>query len=297
LFFYGNISKTSFIQNAAKLAPELWWEMVEDYEESKKIFWPLIHVNAHYLSDSAYLKNQVLYDPVETRLLDNPSASSSPYIPVKLFCSTPMIQLIRFEDAKFVFTDSLWFSNDKETLVSFFIDFDDGNGFVEVVPNTEIPQPYTIDGDYYPVVRVITTTDTLVTKTYIKVQLTDPDQNRGNVICWYPYITANYPVELPDLGPFDISIPNPNHSLNRPTIEGEYAVWLGCGNTKIRKPLILSPGFNPGGTKKLLPCIFNIADEWFSLLGFQIPNSIVVPAWSWNGAVRAHSMSPLMASM
>ncbi len=174
--------------------------------------------------------------------------------PMSFSCSlTTDFQL----DSDFIFT------NKNLNGCSFFVNFNDGLGLRPIAFN----QNYSIQLDYgwnTIALYLITPNDTLKAKSKIFVLNRDSlsSQNRLSGLCEY--------IE-PDI-PIQVLSADDNYGLikeGNPT--GRYAVWLGCGNdtngaeentlSDIRKPYIVSGGFNPLKGKALNKCSLNDLSE------------------------------------
>ncbi|WP_040559757.1 T9SS type A sorting domain-containing protein [Kordia algicida OT-1] len=136
------------------------------------------------------------------------------------------------------YIDRSLFNADAETNISqFFVDFDNGNGFVAVNFDTPIAINYTSAGKKQLTfkVRLVSGEEKIVSSQLIvhgKTTAENEENSQG--------ITASI---SPDLSIY-------SGATNFAGM-GEYEVFLGAGNTDITKPIIVIDGFDPGDTRNI----------------------------------------------
>jgi hypothetical protein len=187
-----------------------------------------------------------------------------------LFSSCVLNQVFDSESIVFTFDESLFLSNIPfEDVNSIEVDFDNGKGYVPIQDYHTINY---LKDDFYRInVKLIINSKTFYSSFGITV-------NRNETIA-KDNCASDAPVDFPNVGPKAISTISETNEL----ISGEYAVWFShCNNTgKIRKPFIISAGYNPSNGKKFLPGI--IAPFLFQFEG----ETIAIPLLGgWNGEFR-----------
>ncbi len=177
-----------------------------------------------------------------TQFVDNAPSGFYPFQQKYLFASSALNQGIEGSTVNFLFNDSLFLSNMQlSDLSNLAVDFDDGNGFVNLPAGSPLSVTYSSTG-----VKTIQIRANFRLYAgglfYSSSKITILSSHRSPVYHAAP--------QLPQGGPFTITT-----SILGTPVTGSYAVWYSTCNpthTAIRKPYIISAGFNPGQGKQLV---------------------------------------------
>lgn len=260
-----------------KEEPEINLENLEKkmYSIAKNNKWPLslCFVKYHDFKDSAIMLNTIGFQ--NNQYIDNSPPGFFPFKENYLFASSSLNQVFETSTIDFNFSDNIFFTNvPKDSISNIEVDFSDGNGFIPLSRNSNISISYSTSGlkiinfkIKYKGLDYLSSSSIILQSTAI---------NLLSSSCPKPPPSSL----APDFGPNPIS----TNILGNP-VSGEYAIWYGSGNTsqKIRKPYIISAGFNPGEGKKFLPGLINKQSYSFNLLNTTISIPVVS---SWNGEFR-----------
>ncbi|MES2134448.1 MAG: T9SS type A sorting domain-containing protein [Bacteroidota bacterium] len=220
--------------------------------------------------DSAVILNTVDFDGKQ--VIDISPAGFYPLKKSVLFAACALNEIFNTGDIDFIVEDSLILSNiSPDRIGPLMIDFDDANGFINITTGQVYSIHYNSSGYKLIKTKTVVDNDTILSVSSIQIS----PSSRANSVS-----SCNTGSTNPDLGPYSISAVR-----NGNTITGKYAVWLGyCNASKaIRKPYIISAGFNPGNGKQLLPGLLSYTQLSFNLLGNPI--NIQIPT-GWNGEWR-----------
>lgn len=251
LFYYQNIREASRGRYLPIPMEQLYTYGHDEVYTNRVAQLVVLNFKAQRIKDASFSNGDVTFS---NRQLD--VSTPLAFETRRIFSVAPLSEVVAGPDVSFFLKDTLIFTNDDDSLLSVTADFGDGNGPVAVTLNQEIRINYPSVGVKYIEVSFNYSGYSLKSKSQVEVR--DADVDRGP--CIFPWETILNPVEPMTFGPEPIStniVPLPNGE-SQSQITGEYAIWHGCGNgTTLRKPIIISAGFNPGDGKQLLPCIFN----------------------------------------
>ncbi|MCC6463571.1 MAG: hypothetical protein IT260_24085 [Saprospiraceae bacterium] len=218
--------------------------------------------------DSALLLNAV--DFLNNKFVDKSPPWFYPFKKSILFASSPLNQVIYGNKVNFLFNDSLFLSNLEGSIAnSIEIDFDDGKGYVRLVNGKVVTIEYVKNG-----IKKIKAKLSYKGKTYYSSSQIE--------IAAIPSSSLKL---SQNIVPPDQVLPIIAIGVNNLPIFGEYGIWYGyCNNEKrIRKPYIISTGFNPGNGKQL------VSNGLPQMLNFVLNNVLIsVPntPFGWNGDWR-----------
>ncbi|MBA3680035.1 MAG: T9SS type A sorting domain-containing protein [Bacteroidetes bacterium] len=170
-------------------------------------------------------------------LADNPNRTSSPYETSTLFISRPHLEYINGLKFKFLCDPGFIFTNYDLDDLAIQVDYDDGLGYRTMNMNQTDDVQYSSYG----------------TK-IIKTKITIGEEN------YYSYSTFKLVSDntksllddhITDYMPDFVNGISSNGEYG--TVVGSYGIWYGCGNNKsLRKPVIISSGFDPFNSKTLI---------------------------------------------
>lgn len=185
----------------------------------------------------------------------NAATNFNPFQKSIYFSSCPM-NFIATESNIFRLDSNFIFTNKNLSNATFLADFNDGLGIRAIAMNMD----YIVDFNYGNnsiALYLVDGSDTLKSTSTIFLLNTvgESADGKSSGMCNY---------KRPDI-PVQTITADPNYGLIKEGIPtGRYAVWLGCGNDNngseenssadIRKPYIVSAGFNPLYGKALDPC-------------------------------------------
>lgn len=251
LFYYQNIREASRRRYLTQPMEQLYTYGRDEVYQRRRAYLAVLNFKAQFIKDVGFSNGDVTFSNRQLHV-SNPAAFETR----RIFSVACLSEVVAGPDVSFFLTDEMIFTNDGNNPISITADFGDGNGVVPVALNQEILIHYPNVGTKYIEVTFNYSGYSLKSKSQVEVK--DADINRD--ICIFPWEAITNPVEPMTFGPELIStteVPIPNGESGD-KITGEYAIWHGCGNgTTLRKPIIISAGFNPGDGKQLLPCIFN----------------------------------------
>ena len=214
----------------------------------------------------ALYQNYVRFE--NNQLQDYSPAGFEMFTKDHLFAASPLNQVINSQEVSFKFSDEVLLTNVSIPDGAFLeVDFGDGNGLVTLLKNEIMSVSYPTVGDKDILIKM-TINDKIY---YSKSKIIIGTPTDGETL------KAGGSVLPPNIGPVVIT----TNKLGR-NVSGRYAVWLSdCNGTgKIRKPYIISAGFNPGSGKQLVPLSVAPMDLTFSING----NNVVIPvSFSWRG--------------
>jgi hypothetical protein len=207
----------------------------------------LLNFTYEVLEDSAIFEN-LIYADANHRLHDQVNRPRSPYHTHRLFSVMPTQFLTVGSVLTYMLDTAFMFSNHPTALVQAEADFDDGNGFQLFSPGTPVTVDFDSSGVYKFRFKFTYTDSVFYCNTFVRVGV--PDLNARN---------QNYtsPDEVRSISSYSNTLNHEN--IGKTTVEGEYAIWYSPCNTekKLRKPFIISAGFNPGNGKRFYPGLIN----------------------------------------
>lgn len=266
LFYYQNIREATQGQYHPIAGEELYsLGRTSSYETS---FVPLALLNytAQAIKEESFSNGDVTFSNRQLHV-STPNAMEDK----RIFACVPLSDVLVGPEVHFRLSDTLIFTNDEDSLLSIEVDFGDGTGTKTFGVNDEVIVHYDAQGPVQIQMAFVYNGYKLYSNVTAQVVHADAERN----LCIFPFQLLLNPVVPMTQGPDPIStniVPLPN-GTSVGQITGEYAIWHGCGNGGVlRKPVIISAGFNPGNGKQLLPCILNDGSSLLSL--------------SWNGEWR-----------
>jgi hypothetical protein len=212
------------------------------------------------------------------------------------FAASALIPGMQFRSFSFIVdTNSFYFGNNKVRIDSLRIGV---SGQDSIGSTVLIGNPFILSFEELETseIWIVLYSDDLSFHAKLGFSLIDSTNEQERSLCVFPEFYSGPAVE-PDMGPFQVVSTRSGYN-GTPVPRGEYAIWLGCGNDEIRKPIILSVGFNPYQSKKLLPCLFD-ENAWITaaIMGVTSPNifssvggiamfSALLLRETWNGQWR-----------
>ncbi|MFL5754064.1 MAG: T9SS type A sorting domain-containing protein [Bacteroidia bacterium] len=226
------------------------------------------------LKDSAIYLNTVGWDG--HRLLEQSPAGFYPFKQEILFASSALNEAIETNEVTFVFNEDLFLSNVAWGDVNFLqADYADGGGYRDLIPGNTSTIVYDTPGE--KIIRLKMGLEGKVCFSAFKITIMD-QFGAEKIYEQHSVSGCSTPPQLPTGGPYSIST-----TKLGTYVSGEYAVWHSTCNTSglIRKPYIISAGFNPGNGKQL------VSNGLPNFLNFVVNNvTISLPDGGWNGDWR-----------
>ncbi len=238
-----------------------------NYIESNEIL-PIgiINFNVDKFRDSAFIDGSLTI--TNNALIESTGDLNKIYKNLNVFCVAPLNLDVNTLTPKFIILSSMIYSGTTNTISSIQIDLDDQLGFRTI--NVDIPFSASYSNNGYKKINtriIYTNGDTLYSKSELYI-------NDTNIINTFSKTTSDdydftFEVNTDDTYyPTDLSVPSQSGSAL-------CGVWLGCGNTQIRKPIIIFSGYNPTNGKDLLD---NGNPKWWNDIGGP-----VFPLAGWRG--------------
>lgn len=197
-----------------------------------------------------------------------------PFKKKKFFMGCALNHVIKMPQFNFYMDESLIQSNIRNQIDSIYIDFGDSLGYRNLELNNSIQVSYPYPGLKNCTFKIKSGADYY----YSTFQIYDSTQvNTQNKLTNSSTASCNTPVKPPDSGVINIST-----VVGSNLIKGRYAIWYSnCNLAKtIRKPFIISAGFNPGNGKQLVPFAIYPNDITVNVNG----TSIFIPVtYGWRG--------------
>lgn len=234
---------------------------VSNYDQSPKVNLPYIQrqlfnyvsqgitpISLSFIEYSEFKDSTVFMNCVGFNNNQYTEGCPSGYNPFKknrLFAASALNEVHDNATINFLFNDSLLLSNIGGLIDSLYIDFDDGKGFVPLIKGSVYPIGYDTDGSKTLKLRM--KADTAFYNASFSIVVSAGGAQRTSSV--NSVSSCSTSPDVPDLLRI-ISVPNGSG----PPITGKYGVWFSTcnSNSKIRKPYIISAGFNPGNGKQLL---------------------------------------------
>ena len=164
--------------------------------------------------------------------------NSSPYDSSRVIIFRPFFDNINKLNLTFKLTDDYILTNSIENLDSILVDFDDVNGFVNVQINQLVNVNYSSYGEKIIFSKIYMNGHEYISKSVFNL---NPDPS-----------TALLDDRFTDFLPNEINPIATISPLGQGVVLGEWGLWLGCGNDRIRKPVIISSGTDPFNLKRIL---------------------------------------------
>lgn len=200
---------------------EPMWKLNNSYYSANigLLFFDYDRVKPHAL-DSGLLTTdgQYLYDPVP--------AIGNPFETKTLFAGATSRWWFDSTDVKFRLPSNLVFSN-KDSITSIEINFGNGDGYIPITLDTDIWVHFAELGDYQVDIRLISGVTTYNAQTTLNVR----SGRRYSTDIFSPIVGKVFVVEAEEEA-------TSFSGKARATVTYAY----GCGNTSLRKPLIIVPG-------------------------------------------------------
>jgi len=185
----------------------------------------IIFHNYHKLKANAVQDGLLLVDTVNQKIYDV-SGAGTPVEPATCFAFSPMADTIPAGNYLFYIDPTLFVSNKTTTLNQLYIDFDNGQGYLQVALGQTVNISYSLLGKKTLKVKNVWNGDTLLAYSYLYITENEPPP---------PMQIAGVPV--PDILPTEY----PNNG-----IKAEYGIWYRCNhNNTIHKPILIVSGFDP----------------------------------------------------
>lgn len=207
------------------LSPDSLKTRVQNYLLQNII--PIGILNAKYNAFKPYILDSNLLLLSEGKLYDMEDRNQSPYNENNLFAAAPLQGRIYRGHVTFRIDDDFIISNTSDTIVAIEVDFGDGSGFQTVTKGSNVTINYFEVGIKNMIVK-ITFSNNTVLQSHSSFKL----MSVSSVAPDYTFSVSGY---LPYNGLIGT---------------GEVSVLYGCGNNnQLRKPIIVSDGFDPGNTR------------------------------------------------
>jgi hypothetical protein len=232
------------------------------------------------IKDTAIYLNCIGFNNSTSQFTENAPNGFNPFQKDRLFAASSLNQVVYTSQVNFLINDSLILSNIPSAIDSIYIDFADGNGLVPVTKGNVYSINYATEGIKNLQLKI--KADTAYYSSFFTMYDSASVGNAQNRTSGGNSINAGCDdgVDLPDRISY-ISATAPKPWLQSPgVVTGRYGVWYAtCTNNaivsgsqvlnpldpygsflptvfssprKIRKPFIISTGFNPGNGKQIL---------------------------------------------
>ena len=210
------------IDNSQFLSPDSLPKVSFSLETGKDII-PIAILNIDY--------NRFKEDPLNNNLLElsngklRKASNITPFVQKKVFVTTPLKSKVFSNQVIFKLSPQLFIQNTEMELSSIEIDFDDNNGYVNVFESGDVTNEIYLN---YPTVG----DKTIKTKVYFE----DGSFLQSN---------SEFSVKSLNNSTYDSHF-QVSGTWGGGTITGDAYVLYGCGNNnQLRKPIIVSDGFDP----------------------------------------------------
>jgi hypothetical protein len=214
----------------------------------------VINITYEQLEDSALAEN-LIYADANYRLHDLLNRPRSPYHTNRLFSVMPAGMVIVGRNLNFRIDTTLFFSNHTGTLQNAEVDFGDGNGWQPFMPGNSAGTEFDSTAIYTFKFKFTYSDSIFTCNTFVRVAVPDINARDQNYTAPDEVRNISYSNTL-------------NHeNIGKTTVDGEYAIWYSTCNTekKLRKPFIISAGFNPGNGKRFYPGLINWSEIQLNL--------------------------------
>jgi hypothetical protein len=215
--------------------PESFYANTSPYVSQDIVPIVIANVKYHRFKENALDDNLVSFDGNVYN--DVPERSESPYEQKRLFASTVMKDELYSGIVHFKLSTSFFLTNTQEDISSIEIDFDDGNGYITIDDlNSQFDVTYSTEGTKNLLVRATIDGETFVSHSQFALKSVANDN--------------------PDYT-FDVT---GTQSYSGETGTAKAYVLYGCGNNgQLRKPIIVSDGFDDGNLRNFagMMALFN----------------------------------------
>lgn len=222
---------TATITDSLLISPDSLMKMVENDMQQNRI--PLVIANIKYNELKTFVLDSNLLQYSDGKLYDVQGRIQSPYNENRFFSIVPFNGQIYQGQFNFMFDNNLIITNTDDTIISIEIDFDDGLGFVNINTSNNNAENirtvnYITTGRKTIAAKVtFSNNNILLSKSSLNIVST------SSVVPDNSFYIAGY-TNYPDDGYYGY------------TGTGTAYVLYGCGNNnQLRKPIIVSDGFDP----------------------------------------------------
>ncbi len=218
--------------------------------------------------DTAWASQMVSW--YKGQFIDNAPHDFYPFRKKYLFASAPLNQAFETNTINFFLDNNLFLSNIPfHNFSNLVADFDDGNGFVPLSTGTNLSVIYSSTGEKKIQVKATYAGKEYYSASKITILANNNNTRSGCSTTPQPPDVVNN-ITTTKLGTF---------------VSGSYGVWYSTCNPNIphviRKPYIISAGFNPGNGKQL------VSNGQPQALNFVLNNvTITLPYGGWAGDWR-----------
>ncbi len=190
---------------------------------------PIVMMNLDYNQIKPYALDSNLLMLSGGKLYDVPNRKESPYVDKHVFAATVLKERVYRGQVTFRLDERFFITNASSRITSIEIDFDDGRGFRGFLQNGFSNQDITINyqepGEKVLTVRVGTSNQTVF-------------QSKSKfIVAANTRRTPNATFTVDGCSPYNDTIGS-----------GTAYIIYGCDNKQLRKPIIVSDGFDPAGT-------------------------------------------------
>lgn len=187
---------------------------------------PVIAYDYHYINPDAI--DDGLFAIQNNQLFDVPNRPRDPYDMGTCFAAAPMLGTVHFLQSQFIFRQDLYFSNNSKTVSQLQVDFDDGLGYRIAQWGSAILVQYPSTGNKF-IRTKITYSDNTSLENSARITVTN----------WTTPVTGRYSQIFQQ---FHFA---GTRQFNGSSGGALITIALGCGNSKLIKPLIVVEGFDP----------------------------------------------------
>ena len=219
---YASLTSMAVDTTVALPAPDDYM-LVMDTVNSNSTVIPIVGLHQEYYKIDSLAVADSLFTVIGDNLYDVFPRARSPYIKHEVFTMCPVEVYTDQASVNFYFDSNLFYTNTGKTVDSLLIDMGNGQGYLAIDFDQNIPITFSEAGKHNFKVKVVYTD--------ASVYLTHFD------------ITSR---ESATLGVMD-GIPDYIHSIgaNETNVGGTINVYLACGHERIEKPFIWAEAFNP----------------------------------------------------
>lgn len=188
----------------------------------------LIFYDYNKINDQAVNNRYIVIDEREQKIRDCSAQNIIPYDTITCFAAAFLTtQSLFIGKHSFYFDPDLLLSNKIKRFDELYIDFDDGNGLVQIYPG-ELTVYYSFSGEKN--IKIKTSFKGEEYTAYTSLYIVDNHQTRNT--------------NSPDAGPY---------TYVKEGIVAEYGIWYGCNNgaQQIRKPYLIVSGFDASDKNRL----------------------------------------------
>jgi hypothetical protein len=215
----------------------------------------VLNFKYQYIPEVNFTNGNLMWD--NPQIIINLDDASSIIEERRNFSCAPIIGNTVTKDVIFKLSDSLYFTNDTILIDSILADFGDGAGYRNIEFDTDYPVSFT-DTQTVILRFAFYFSNSTILRSSSSLKIND-FTNQERWFCNGDEQLLQTPYLPPNNDPTTLTITFNDDDGN--PVNGTYGIWLGCGNTAIRKPVLVMHGFNPFLSKQLLPCF----STWFSI--------------------------------